>query len=165
MGVVRGAVTLLVALGLGAARAPAEEDATPFGAALRLGEDALAAGKPDEAKRQVDRALERDARSPRAWDLRARWAAAVADKDELLYALHREMELLHAQGAPKAEVQALRKRIEALDPMAKAFLELTTNHVERLMALAKDYERTVASSEAWFLIASVCFLCQRLARA
>ena len=55
--------------------APPVDDATTFGAALIAGDRALADGKLDEAHTQVVRALERDAKSPKAWDLRARWAA------------------------------------------------------------------------------------------
>jgi tetratricopeptide (TPR) repeat protein len=121
--------------------APTEDDATPFGTALVAGERALADGKLDEARRQVDRALERDAKSPRAWNLRARWAEAAKDADEQAYALHRLHALLQAQKAPGSEVAAVRKRLEAADPVAKDLLGLDKTFVDRLFALAKEYEK------------------------
>jgi len=120
---------------------PPQDDATPFGAALVAGGRALADGKIDEARRQVDRALERDAKSPKAWDLRARWAAAAKDADEEGYALHRLLGLLVAQKAPAAEAKAVRARLEAVDPWAKDVLGLDKTFLERLLALAKEYEK------------------------
>ncbi len=137
-----GALCALGALAPVAARGgPAPDDATPFGAALVAGDRALADGKLDEARRQVDRALERDAKSPKAWDLRARWAAAAKDADEEGYALHRLLGLLVAQKAPAAEAKAARARLEAVDPWAKDVLGLDKAFLERLLALAKEYEK------------------------
>ncbi len=124
---------------------PGADDASPFAAACLAAEKALADGNLAEAVRQADRALERDAKSPRAWDLRARWAAAAKDADEEAYALHREHALLLAQtGARKAaaaDLKALRARLEAADPLAKDLLDLGKTFLERLLALAKEYEK------------------------
>lgn len=117
------------------------DDATTFGAALIAGERALAAGRLEETHREVGRALERDARSPRAWDLRARWAAAAKDADEEGYALHRLLALLVAQKAPPAEIAAARARLDAVDPLARDVLGLDKVFLDRLIALAKEYEK------------------------
>ena len=122
--------------------APSNDDATTFGAALVAGDRALADGKLDEAHHQVERALERDAKSPKAWDLRARWAAAAKDADEEGYALHRLHALLVAQKAPPAEVKAARERLDAADPIAREVLNLDKVFLERLVALAKEYEKS-----------------------
>ena len=117
------------------------DDASTFGAALIAGDKALADGKLDEAHNQVVRALERDAKSPPAWDLRARWAAAAKDTDEEGYALHRLLALLVAQKAPLVETKAARARLDAVDPIAKEVFDLDKLFLERLLALAKEYEK------------------------
>ena len=121
--------------------APPVDDASTFGAALIAGDRALADGKLDEAHRQVGRALERDAKSPKAWDLRARWAAAAKDADEEGYALHRLLALLVAQKALPAQTKAVRARLDAVDPVAREVLDLDKVFLERLLSLAKEYEK------------------------
>jgi Tfp pilus assembly protein PilF len=49
--------------------------------ALSFGEDALARGQGAEGLVFVEKALERDAKSIRAWTLRARCAEALGEKD------------------------------------------------------------------------------------
>jgi len=44
-------------------------------------------------------------------------------------------------------------------------IERTFAWLGRNRRLAKDFEKTIASAEAWFLIASICLLTRRLARA
>ncbi len=52
----------------------AAEKATPFEQALEAAQKALEANKRDEAWSHIERALERDAQSLRAWQLRERWS-------------------------------------------------------------------------------------------
>ena len=68
--------------------APAGED-SPFLSFIGYAEEALASEDFDRARRMIDRAAERDPRSIEVWALRAQWAEAVEDKDELVFALHR----------------------------------------------------------------------------
>jgi hypothetical protein len=127
-----------------AALAPAQGEgpaSTAFESALKAAEQALAEGKKDEARAQILRALERDARSVEAWELDARWAEAVPDEDERVYALYRALELAIAQKAPPERVKALRARVDAADPHAKKLLDLRTTFLEKLAGVAKDYER------------------------
>jgi len=135
------AVLLLASVGL--RPAPAEERPTSasFGIALESAEKALAKHDHAEARRQIFRALERDAHAPAAWALRARWALAVGDDDERIYALHKELALRIAQGAPKKQTRALRKTLEAADPLAKRYLDLSAGFVDKLLDLAKAYRK------------------------
>jgi putative transposase len=58
------------------------------------------------------------------------------------------------------------ERVGTFKPEPKRWVvERTFAWFGRSRRLAKDYERTIASSEAWFLLASVCLLSRRLARA
>jgi tetratricopeptide (TPR) repeat protein len=112
-----------------------------FQVALEAGRKALAAGHTDEARRQVERALERDDRSPDAWALSAQVAQAAGRRDERVYALHEELALRIAQGAPRKQVRALREHLRAVDPIAHDYLTLGATWVDRLMALAKAYRK------------------------
>ncbi|MHC5010368.1 MAG: hypothetical protein ACYTG6_05370, partial [Planctomycetota bacterium] len=124
---------------------PARADERPAGAgflvAMELAGKALAAEDYEEARLQIQRALERDAKSPAAWALRARWGEAVGDLDEQIYALHRQLGLLVAQQAPRKDIRALRKRLESLDPIASRYLDLSKVFLERLVDLAEAYEK------------------------
>jgi putative transposase len=59
------------------------------------------------------------------------------------------------------------KRAQPQGPAPRQFLtrQRTFAWFGRNRRLAKDFERTIASAEAWFLIASVRLLSRRLARA
>jgi tetratricopeptide (TPR) repeat protein len=107
--------------------------------ALAYAEDALAHGKPAEGLAHVDRALERDAKSLRAWALRARCEEALGDADLRAHALHQELRLSVVQKRPAAEVAALRASLVAVDPMAQDLFDLTRNFVPRLRAVADQY--------------------------
>ena len=117
------------------------EDESPFAAALARGTHELEANRLDAARVEVGRTLERDAKSPEAWTLLARLAAAAGDPDEQLWALHRRHSLRVAQKAKPAELLPLRKEIEALDPVAADLLDLKAAFVERLAPLADSYEK------------------------
>jgi Tfp pilus assembly protein PilF len=124
---------------LGAAPFPRQE--SPLARTLSSAEAALAAGDLERARADIERALERDPNSLRAWELLARWAERQALKDELVHALHRQLALVRAQGRAKAELQPLRERLVSLDPSAEKLLSLRTNFVEKLVKLAEGYEK------------------------
>ncbi|MEM7306412.1 MAG: family 16 glycoside hydrolase [Planctomycetota bacterium] len=119
----------------------AVEDASPFARALGLAERALADGNLERAREEIRRAQERDPRSVPAWSLRARWAEAAGDRDELVYALHREYQLTVAQGLKKKERLALETHLAELDPIAPDLLSLKVRFIERLEPLAVKYEK------------------------
>jgi len=140
------------------AGARAKEEADPFREALAAAEAALDGKRHGDARREVDRALERDAKSAEAWALRARWGEAVGDVDEQAHALHRRLSLLIAQGADGGEVRACRKRVEKIDPLSARFLSLKTDFVEDLAALAEEYEKSKRPHSAIRVLSTVLAL-------
>jgi hypothetical protein len=132
------ALLLLAPLSGGSAPAP---QTSGFQRALALAEKALDAGELERARDEIRRAQERDPRSVQAWVLRARWAAAAGDQDELVYALHKEYQLTVAQGLKKKERQALEERLIAADPIARDLYGLKDRFVARLQPVADDYEK------------------------
>ena len=130
---------LLLFLGLLAAAAPPPQSAG-FARSVALAEKALETGELEAARRHVVRALERDPKSTLVWDLRARWAEAAGDRDELVYSLHRRLALLRAQGGAKEEVAALRARVQGVDPAAERLLTLSEKYLKKLLPLAERYE-------------------------
>ena len=140
------ALLLTLVLGTSPSTAP-DQAAAPvqatsaFTAALDGAERAILTGDHDKAHALVLRALERDAKSTRAWAVRAKWAAAAKDQDELVYALHTQLRLLIAQKAPKPEVQALRDQIIAVDPIAKDLFGMNAKFIGTLEPLANAYEK------------------------
>ncbi|MBI3846417.1 MAG: hypothetical protein HY292_17450 [Planctomycetes bacterium] len=121
--------------------AAGDKSAPAFDTAAAAAETALSAKDFDEARRQIERALERDQKAPRAWELRARWAEAIADRDDLVYSLYKELRLLVAQRAPKAELDALRKRLESLDPIAADLFKMKETFVKKLLPIADRYQQ------------------------
>lgn len=119
---------------------PPLPDVTAFDLALSSAERSLEAGELEKAHQLVLRALERDSKAPRAWDVRARWAAAAGERDEEVYARHKELRLMEAQKAPAAEVQAKRQALLALDPVAADVLGMRARFIEELTAVAQAYE-------------------------
>src|SRR5262245_42046410 len=112
-----------------------------FSRALADATKALAAGDLDRAHWAVERALERDPNSIAAWELSEHWAEKAGDKDERVYALHRQLALARAQKQDKATLDALRARLQPLDPVATKLEALRTNYVERLTKLGEAYEK------------------------
>ncbi|MSP15064.1 MAG: hypothetical protein EXR73_00385 [Myxococcales bacterium] len=119
----------------------AAEDGSPFAAALERASKELEGGRLDAARSEIERALERDPKSPEAWALHAQLAAATSDADLQLWALHRRYSLLVAQKVRTVELKPLRAEIEALDPTANDLLDLKSAYVERLAPLADSYEK------------------------
>jgi putative transposase len=69
-------------------------------------------------------------------------------------------------GRWRIEIVTRTERVGTFKPERKRWVvERTFAWIGRNRRLAKDFERTIESAEAWFLIASVRLLCQRLARA
>jgi tetratricopeptide (TPR) repeat protein len=134
--------TIALSVGLALfASAGAEEELTPFSAALRGAGAAIESGDLVKAKSLIDRALERDAKSVDAWAVRARWAEAVDERDELAYSLHRELRLAIAQDFPRADIDARRARLLELDPMASTLLDMTRKFIAELQPIAAQYEK------------------------
>lgn len=119
--------------------APVAESAVDT--ALRNAEDALAKNDAKGSQPWIARALERDAKSIHAWDLRARYAQAIGDQDEFVYALHKVLRLAIAQKRPADEIAKLRTRIVAVDPLANDVFDLSKIFVAKLAALADQYEK------------------------
>jgi putative transposase len=68
-------------------------------------------------------------------------------------------------GRWRIEIVTRTERVGTFKPEPKRWvIERTFAWFGRNRRLAKDFERTIASAEAWFLIASIRLLCQRLAR-
>lgn len=69
-------------------------------------------------------------------------------------------------GRWKIEIVTRSERVGRFKPERKRWVvERTFAWIGRNRRLAKDYERSIASSQAWFLLASIRFLLRRLARA
>ncbi|MFH0944660.1 MAG: family 16 glycoside hydrolase [Planctomycetota bacterium] len=133
---------VLAMLFLGAAAVSAAKDTgSIFQHSLLTARDALAEGRLNDAATLIQRALERDPKSPRAWELRAQWAAAYGDRDEQVFALHKQFNLLMAQKAKKPVLKELRARIEALDPVAKELFQLREGFIDRLQPIADLYTK------------------------
>lgn len=138
---VLGLATALLGAGAWTPAARGGGERTPFERALERGEAALAEERLDQAAAEVERALERDPKSARAWELQARLAARQDDPDLRLWALHRRFGLRTAQKAPRDELAALRTELLALDAIAADLLGLKSAYVERLAPLAQAYEK------------------------
>jgi tetratricopeptide (TPR) repeat protein len=119
----------------------AQEPSGGFLQAMSSAERALDAKDFEHARDWIERALERDARAVEAWKLRARWAEAVGDEDELVFALHRAYANARAQKLPPAQVEQLRKRVLTVDPIAPDLLSLDVVFSKRLFDLAARYEK------------------------
>ncbi len=114
---------------------------SPFEQAVVVARRAIEVGNWDEARAQIGRALERDPKSPLVWDLRAQWAEGVSDRDELVWSLHVRHRLLVAQRAPRAEIEALMRRIAAVDPVAEELWKLKLSFSKRVEPIAERYEK------------------------
>ena len=131
---------VLLMLLLGAAVVSAARDSgSIFQHSLLTARDALSEGRLNDAATLIQRALERDPKSPRAWGLRAEWAEAYGDRDEQVFALHKQYNLLLAQKAKKPVLKELRARLEALDPVARELFQLREGFIDRLQPIADLY--------------------------
>jgi hypothetical protein len=129
-------------------QAPAANEVSAFSLALDAAERSLSVGQLPKAREWIQRALERDAKAPRAWALRARWAEAAKDRDDLVYSIYTQLRLSVAQKAPKAEIAALRERLIALEPIAKELLNMNARFIGALQPLAEQYEKDLRPHSA-----------------
>ncbi len=136
-------LSLSLCLGsVGASAAPlTTQQAAGFQKALRAAESALAREQLPLAKTRIDRALERDPKSIAAWDLRARWAEASGNNDELVYSLHRALRLSIAQKRKRSQQTALRARLLELDPQGAELLTFRSKFIAKLEPIAAKYEK------------------------
>lgn len=114
---------------------------SPFERAISSAERALTSGDLDQARAHLQRALERDSKSVRAWGARARWAEAAGQRDDLIFSLHRELRLLEVQKARRDQVQACREKLLAVDPQAQRVFEMRSRFVAKLGDVAQTYEQ------------------------
>lgn len=133
-------IALLLSVVSAAPSSVATENSS-FAQALELGERLVASGDLVKARAQIDRALERDAKSPRAWALRAKWAEKAGDRDELVYALHTELRLMVAQRASTELTGALRARLLEADEVAVDLLGMNKRFIKELEPVAAAYEK------------------------
>ncbi len=132
---------IFAALAVGLAALSFDDTPARYSEFVTLAARALEGGDLDLARRSIDSALERDPKGPEAWALRARWAEATGDRDDFVYSLHTELRLRIAQKAPKSEIAAVRKRLEAADPRAAELFTLRDGFVKKLVPLAERYEK------------------------
>ena len=140
--VLTGAVLPQPAPSPAARRAPvlASSQASAFRLALGNAERALGSGDLEGARRWVRRALERDRRSPDAWAVRARCAAAEGDLDDQVYSSHQRYRYSVAQKVAAEDVGAQRVALFELDPIAADLVGLKETFLERLVEVADKYE-------------------------
>ncbi len=118
-----------------------QNEVSAFSLALDAAERSLDAKQLPKAREWIQRALERDAKSTRAWALRARWAEAAADRDDLVYSIYTQLRLAVAQKATKPEIEALRARLIALEPLTKELLTMNARFIGALQPIAEQYEK------------------------
>lgn len=133
-------VAIALTVPLATAQTPTRESSS-FTHALEGARRALELNELDRARALIQRALERDAKSTAAWDLRATWAEAAKDRDELVYSLHTKLRLMIAQKAGKAEIAALRERLKTIDPISIELFGMNAKFIGTLEPLADQYEK------------------------
>ena len=122
-----------------AAQEPGEGH-SPFEQTLHVARKALESGDLERAQTWAWAALERDPKSLDAWELRAKWAEAAKDEDELVYSLHKLWELSVAQGKKSRDLRDLRNRLTTLDPLSEDLLSMKSVFIDKLLPIAADYE-------------------------
>lgn len=120
---------------------PAPTEGGGLTRALSEARKALEGGDLARAEHFIDRALERDPNSPLVWELREAWAEKSGDRDERVYALHRQIDLARAQGRDKAALDALRARLAPLDPLVERLEKTRLEFVAKLAGLGEAYEK------------------------
>ncbi|MFH2002460.1 MAG: family 16 glycoside hydrolase [Planctomycetota bacterium] len=92
------------------------------------------------AQHWIQRALERDPKSCKAWSLQAQWAEAERQEDERVYALHQWYRLAVEQNAPQEDLSAILYQLTSADNLAEKFLAFKKSFIENLLPLARFYE-------------------------
>ncbi len=131
---------LTAALVLGFLSPQPTQNLSPFELAMNMAERSLGEGNLRRARDEVERALERDSKSIAAWELRARVAGAADDRDEEVFALHRQLRLSIAQGMRSRDQQPLLDRLAELDPISTDSLSMNAYFLEKLLPIARRYE-------------------------
>ncbi|MEO6596951.1 MAG: hypothetical protein ABIP94_19570, partial [Planctomycetota bacterium] len=127
--------------------APAQDPPASFvGAYLDEARGLLAAGDLAGARAAVDRALERDAKSLPALQLRAEIAQQLKDADGAVHTWHRWLEVFNARADRKAQDQARTAQRKAtlaqltpLDNEALTWGKLLDQYVTGLLDIGKQY--------------------------
>jgi len=117
-----------------------DKEFSPFERTLNVARKALESGDLGRAETWVWAALERDPKSLEAWDLRAKWAEAAGDDDELVYTLHKLWELSVSQGLKSTDLRELRNRLKRIDPLSTDLLSMKSVFIDKLLPLAIKYE-------------------------
>ncbi|MEZ5975241.1 MAG: hypothetical protein R3E96_10485 [Planctomycetota bacterium] len=137
----RSCAALLFSLLCTAAPQPSLQDAARVDRALDRARIELERGRHEAARESLMAALERDPNRRAGWQLLARYATALDDKDLLLWALYRDYGLGDAQGWKAAEREAALEAIRAVEPSAAALIERTRAFVAGLAKLGARYEK------------------------
>ncbi len=140
-GLPRGLTALLAVALLLSPQAPGQAGGAALARELALASSALERGDHGGSLRWIVRALERDARSIRAWELREAWAERVGDRDEQVWAVHKQLELAIRQGLGERERTAIEQRLETLDPLSRDLATLRQRYVDKLEKFAADYAK------------------------
>ena len=101
-------------------------------------------GELEEARSDLERALERDDQHLGALLLLADLAEQAGDKDAAVYSLHRWLSVVDAAEklpVAKSELKAVEERLALLDERSEVFRDLSEGHVGALMALAKEHRK------------------------
>ncbi|MCP5021958.1 MAG: hypothetical protein GY930_09270 [bacterium] len=101
----------------------------------------ISRGHMDTAYDAIQQVLERDHNSRAGWQLLAKWAVKQNDKDLQLWALYRDWRLAEAQGLSKAQSKTRIAELQTLDPTGGGLFELTSQFSDKLLDLAKKYEK------------------------
>jgi tetratricopeptide (TPR) repeat protein len=101
-------------------------------------------GELDEARAAVERALERDDQHLGALRLLAEIAEQTGDTDGAVYNYHRWLSVIEAAEklpVPKSRVREIEEHLALLDATSEVFRDLSTGHVDKLLALAKEHRK------------------------
>ena len=129
---------------------------------------ALDEGKVAEARRDVERALERDDQHLGALLMWAEVAEAEQDADTTAYALHSWLTIVSAAERAPADrktIAAVEERLAAVDPDAKSFRALTDDYVKELRKLEKEHSKRGRLHSAIALVEEVLHILPRDAEA
>ncbi len=102
----------------------------------------LEAGKVADARKEIERALERDDQHLGALRLWAQVCAMAGDKDTAAYALHSWLEVVRAAEKPQVKrkiIKEVEAELAAVDTESKTFRKLTDSYIRELLKLEKEH--------------------------
>ena len=112
---------------------------------LALAVHHLEAGDADKARREIERALERDDRHLGALRLLSQAALAMKDRDEAVYSLHRWLSIAEAIDKPNRALREERElvltNLRSMDPQADRLRGLSATWVKGMLSLAKEHRK------------------------